>query len=405
MRNTVYDSQGNVLWSAEIGSYLLWPAVVQLDDDPQAEIAFLFDGGLVFYDHEGNFIAGIEGPGEGGNSVPCAADFDGDGLSEVAWSRGFELVAYDNTGELMWAAPKNPRHQRAGELLGPTDLDNDGSAEVLVSDESAFRVLGGRDGKEIFVDFDHSSGTGFEYPVISDVDGDAWAEVLVIHNRLGGCSSTAHRRDLLRARARRLGDDGHPVVELRLPFRCPGVPDGTVPTLPPTPWLTYNLLHSRPVEDPCGNGREDLCEECDDAGDSGDCDFDCTFAECGDGYANANAEEECDDGEGNSDTTADACRTDCALPFCGDGVVDSAEACDDGDDDDGDGCDAECGEEYGYVCDLDTEVLPQSDCNAVCPGDGELRRRRPGRRSATTATPRRRRLLGLLRRGGVRLRL
>jgi len=62
---------------------------------------------------------------------------------------------------------------------------------------------------------------------------------------------------------------------------------------------------------------------------------------CGDGLQEV--PEQCDDGTGNSDVQPDACRTDCASPDCGDGVTDTGESCDDGNHVGGDGCDADCG--------------------------------------------------------------
>jgi hypothetical protein len=47
---------------------------------------------------------------------------------------------------------------------------------------------------------------------------------------------------------------------------------------------------------------------------------------CGNGRIDPG--EQCDDGPGNSDTAPDACRTDCTLARCGDGVIDSGETCD-----------------------------------------------------------------------------
>ena len=64
----------------------------------------------------------------------------------------------------------------------------------------------------------------------------------------------------------------------------------------------------------CGNGTLDQGEECDDGDDTVDCDADCTFAECGDGYLNPAAGEECDDGNSRG---GDGCT-----PFCVIGCAD-----------------------------------------------------------------------------------
>lgn len=85
---------------------------------------------------------------------------------------------------------------------------------------------------------------------------------------------------------------------------------------------------------PCGNGRIDSGESCDDGTENSDtvadrCRSSCTPPACGDGIVDSG--EECDNGVGNSDVLVDHCRSNCNAPSCGDGVVDSNEVCDDGD--------------------------------------------------------------------------
>lgn len=64
---------------------------------------------------------------------------------------------------------------------------------------------------------------------------------------------------------------------------------------------------------PCGNGRIDDGEDCDGSGrDTVDCDADCTFAECGDGYVNIAAFEQCELDE--EATYYDECTPVCRQP-------------------------------------------------------------------------------------------
>ena len=156
----------------------------------------------------------------------------------------------------------------------------------------------------------------------------------------------------------------------------------------------------------CGDGfrRQDIAqgevgyEACDDGTeDSEICDaFDCSFAECGDGYVNAVASETCDDGNRiterclEDDADCEVCGRDCTLvpgSFCGDGIVNEAfgEACDDGNDDDTDGClsdcqVARCGDGFVHAgfeaCD-DANDVDSDACRNNCEegrcGDGVLR--------------------------------
>ena len=58
----------------------------------------------------------------------------------------------------------------------------------------------------------------------------------------------------------------------------------------------------------CGDGRLDAGEQCDDAGESADCNADCTVADCGDGKLNVTAAEQCDDGNAiDNDHCSNAC--------------------------------------------------------------------------------------------------
>ena len=60
----------------------------------------------------------------------------------------------------------------------------------------------------------------------------------------------------------------------------------------------------------CGNGTVEPGEDCDDAGESANCDSDCSPVECGDGLLNVTAGEECDDGD---TVPGDGCSANCAL--------------------------------------------------------------------------------------------
>jgi hypothetical protein len=84
---------------------------------------------------------------------------------------------------------------------------------------------------------------------------------------------------------------------------------------------------------PCGNGKIDPNEECDNGANNSDtvadaCRTSCTKARCGDGIVDMG--EACDDGLGNSSTAPNACRTTCVKAKCGDGVKDNGEECDNG---------------------------------------------------------------------------
>jgi MYXO-CTERM domain-containing protein len=126
----------------------------------------------------------------------------------------------------------------------------------------------------------------------------------------------------------------------------------------------------------CGDGNVDPGEACDDAGESADCDADCTLVTCGDGLANASAGEACDDAGESAD-----CDADCTPVSCGDAVANVAagEACDDGGESatcDDDCTAAACGDSVvnntaGETCDDGGRSAQcNGDCTAASCGDG-----------------------------------
>jgi hypothetical protein len=66
------------------------------------------------------------------------------------------------------------------------DFNGDGQAEVVYRDECFVRVYDGKTGKVLYSS-PASSGTGFEYPIIADVDGDFATEIVVPRTAYNGC--------------------------------------------------------------------------------------------------------------------------------------------------------------------------------------------------------------------------
>lgn len=159
----------------------------------------------------------------------------------------------------------------------------------------------------------------------------------------------------------------------------------------------------------CGDGFPDLVgeqlgvdlEQCDGdnigtAGETAECDIDCTWSACGDGLLNMLAGELCEDNnQNNNDDCPDGEGGSCAPNVCGDGFLDeegaSQEECDDGNlsnsdnclDGDGSLCKiAACGDGYVNVaeetCDGDGAGIPGEtatcdvDCSLAECGDGSV---------------------------------
>jgi cysteine-rich repeat protein len=131
------------------------------------------------------------------------------------------------------------------------------------------------------------------------------------------------------------------------------------------------------IATPCGNGVQELDEQCDDGNlrDGDGCSHDCRSTEaCGNNTLDRG--EACDDG---NTLSGDGCSADCrSKEVCGNGIADLAagELCDDGNKKDGDGCSADChsaercGNDVvdfavGEVCD-DGNTAAGDGCSSDC---------------------------------------
>lgn len=148
---------------------------------------------------EGSLVAGRGGP-------PTIADFDGDGRREFAVAGGSRYTVFDldcdingDTGfgcERVSGLPRGVLWSRqskdeSSNVTGSSvfDFDGDGLAEVVYGDECFVRIYRGTDGEVLF-SRSASTGTGYEYPVIADVDGDFNSEIVVALTNYSSCPAT-----------------------------------------------------------------------------------------------------------------------------------------------------------------------------------------------------------------------
>jgi hypothetical protein len=171
------------------------------------------DGSLVWGPLPLYSDSGVPG-GHGG--PPTASDFDGDGQVEFAAAANQYYVVYDPDcvaalggasppqrpggkcdrdpamaglpDGILWAQPSQD-FSSSGTGSSIFDFDGNGTAEAVCKDECYVRVYNGRSGAVIF-SAPASSGTGFEFPTIADVDGD-FATEIVVPRTLNGPSCPA----------------------------------------------------------------------------------------------------------------------------------------------------------------------------------------------------------------------
>jgi hypothetical protein len=135
--------------------------------------------------------------GHGG--PPTASDFDGDGQVEFAAAAYEFYVVYDpdrTSGAppperpggkcdktdatlpagILWAQPSQDfSSSSTGSSI--FDFDGDGKSEAVYGDECYVRVYDGKSGSVLF-SAPASTGTGYELPVVADVDGDFATEIV-----------------------------------------------------------------------------------------------------------------------------------------------------------------------------------------------------------------------------------
>lgn len=119
--------------------------------------------------------SGINGADWGAGRA-TVADFDGDGINELAIVSRNRLNLFEHDGSLKWFAAGSDLSQKTSATA--FDFEGDGNMEVIYRDDSNLKILDGTTGavKDVL---GCSSGTRVEMPVIADVDADGEAEICV----------------------------------------------------------------------------------------------------------------------------------------------------------------------------------------------------------------------------------
>lgn len=235
--NAVYDINGDAEWTNGLDDG--FPGVADFDGDGDPEIVVVFGGTVRLQDHEGNVVWGpneIAGTGRGG--PPTIADYDGDGLPEIGVANKGYYTVLDTDGSELWArATQDVSSGMTGSSV--FDFNGDGAAEVVYADEVNLWVYQGNDGTVLLQEENHTSRTQLEYPVITDLDGDEHAEIVLGSNDyftdgwtgITVLGTTVDRGGWWKARR---------VWNQHAFFFTHVTEDGTVPATQDKPWLAHN---------------------------------------------------------------------------------------------------------------------------------------------------------------------
>ncbi|MBK9757585.1 MAG: VCBS repeat-containing protein [Nannocystis sp.] len=172
-----YHHDGSVLYTNP-GIEHGFAQVANLDADPEPEIMINGYAGLTLLEHTGAVKYQNMQPG-GGQSwfrPGTVHDFDGDSVSEVATSAANSYVMFEGDGTVNWIAQVQ---DGSGWAAGTAfDFDGNGVAEAMYADETNLYVFDGM-GKPL-LSVPRSAKTLAEYPVVADVDNDGSAEIVVV---------------------------------------------------------------------------------------------------------------------------------------------------------------------------------------------------------------------------------
>ncbi|MBA1443670.1 MAG: hypothetical protein FE835_01900 [Gammaproteobacteria bacterium] len=235
------NADGTLRWNANVAPARVsgFNAIGNFDSDAEPEIVAVNNGNVFLLDHDGNVIWGpVElGSFGAGSGPPTVADFDGDGEPEIGISGSTQYIVLETDGTIGWAAATRDGSSR---ITGSTvfDLDGDGAAEVIYSDEDTLWIFRGSDGEVLF-ETEMRSGTLLEYPLVADVDADGQAEIVVVANQaiFGGTQHGVYVfgsgfNDWVRARSIWNQHTYHVTNVLE---------DGTIPAHEQPNWLTPGL--------------------------------------------------------------------------------------------------------------------------------------------------------------------
>jgi hypothetical protein len=157
-----------------------FPQIANLDDDAMPEILVTTRAGASVLEHDGTMKLLNQIPTGDPNPAwfrPATVhDFDGDNVSEAALSSASHYSVVERDMAIVWtAAVQDASGWSAGTAF---DFLGDGVAEAMYTDEINLYVFDGTGAPLLTIP--RASPTLIEYPTVTDVDNDGSAEILVV---------------------------------------------------------------------------------------------------------------------------------------------------------------------------------------------------------------------------------
>ncbi|HWB81071.1 MAG TPA: VCBS repeat-containing protein, partial [Nannocystaceae bacterium] len=218
------------------------PQVGNLDDDPFPEIFITSGTGIWMVEHTGAIKYGPVTP----TGVPAGGgylvwqrpgtihDFDGDEISDFSSSSSTAYAVFTGPNSVLWQVMVQDLSGAAGSTA--FDFLGDGVAEAMYADETAFRIYDGMTGA-VQLEIPRGSPTISEYPVVADIDNDGSAEILVVSSSGQPALQAIRDVDDRWIQARRIWNQhAYYVTNVR--------EDSTIPAAPEPNWKTLNTFRT-----------------------------------------------------------------------------------------------------------------------------------------------------------------
>jgi hypothetical protein len=245
LANRAYHHDGTIAWTNDAVEAQGYPQVADLDGEPGPEVLVTTSQGLSVLESDGTSKyldlrpTGIPAGGNNWRRPATVHDFDGDGAAEYAMSSQLFYTMYEADGTIGWSADVL---DASGVAAGTAfDFLGDGGAEAMYADETNMFVFDDAGG--ILLMTPRKSWTGIEYPVVADVDNDGSAEILVVSNDAWSGMNTAPTVQVIRdiedrwVPTRRIWNQHtYHVTNVR--------EDGIVPDVEPKSWTLLNTFRT-----------------------------------------------------------------------------------------------------------------------------------------------------------------
>ncbi len=231
-----FHHDGSPYYTAPIGDG--HPQVADLDDDGLPEVLVITLTGLAILEHDGTVKLANQVPNLANYRPAAIHDLDGDLKPELAVVSANTYASLEVNMMANWTAPVSD-----GGFASSTAFDflGDGTAEAMYADESALFIFG--DMGQVLLTSPRGSWTQWENPIVADVDNDGSAEIVVVSNK-GYANFTEPAIQVIRDKedrwipARRIWNQhAYHVTNVR--------EDGTIPQVEPKSWELLNTFRTQ----------------------------------------------------------------------------------------------------------------------------------------------------------------